>query len=1145
MLRSQNQGESVSSSNIAKSAIVLLLAVLLGAILYFENNIQDDLNDSFYQRLEQVHLAQNNIYLSEIDASRRFLYFLLDTPPIQGIARAEKNNGIDPQENTPLQVWRARLSTIFRSMLYSYDGLIQIRLLDAHTGLELVRVERQLGKVITVLDSKLQNKSQYDYFTQSLQLPERTIYSTSINLNKERGQIVVPFQPTKRFTLPTYDIDNDLFGILVINTNAEKMINKIVSQAPNTQKVIVLGEGDSFIYHPDFALRYSRDLNPDIDFRSRYQVQPWNNKLQLVEDKETNARFLALINEVEGVNVGSLKAKLVNLISFSIYQQSLNEKRLTTYSLLAVASGVFALIFFAFWQYTRSLQALDSTRAEFKAILDGASDGVLGFDKTLRLTSFNESATSFFNKLNNTKLRSEPQFLPDPVSAFIYANASKVLEGKEVESRSIKLTQSGQDNSWLSLNLSPIYGGKQVIQGVALFVEDITAQQEAETQLLLANERLENEVAERTKELVDARDKADKASEVKSAFISTISHEMRTPLNGILGSLNLVRKEPVTKHQQKYLEMMETSSTTLLSLINDVLDLSKIEAGKLEIDNEPFNPLSVIEHVALSMSTKAKEQEIIYIVDQLGLEYIELCGDAARVKQVVYNLLSNAIKFTKEGYVKLSATTELTDDTVWLKVAVEDTGVGIDKANHNKLFQSFSQESTNTANEFGGTGLGLSICKQLVEKMLGHIRFESEKHKGSAFWFELPFAKSQAKAINLPSFLAGKTVSVFCDTTVELDYMIKLITKFGGQHVDHARPSDICIATSKQAFSQVEQVASEFKKVILVGDELQHINDSDNIVHISAPVRLGEFVSVFDLNKAVTLQPSLKKSGEAVTLTGNLVAGCEFLVVDDNQINRIVAKGILEGQGAKVQFAVDGQDAINKLLLFEDQGVNFDAIFMDCNMPGMDGYQATRAIRQGQGGECFCNTTIIAMTASALAGEKERCLSAGMDEFVTKPVVIEQLFSVLESLNIYAKEDDSVLIQPFDFGNQDDEEVRQQLPISESEVIARLSGNYELLQQLYALFLQDSESKMQQLILSIKNSNCDATVKYSHYLKGQAGDLAAQKLFDVLDNIETYARNHQAGQCKSHLAAAQIEYENVLKFVKNRVAELEQQHAKS
>ncbi|MEJ6472753.1 ATP-binding protein [Pseudoalteromonas piscicida] len=1125
----------MSSSQIAKGAIILLLAVMLSAILYFENSIQDDLNESFYQRLEQVHSAQNNIYLGEIDASRRFLYFLLDTPPIQGIARAQKNNGIDPQENTELDVWRARLSTIFRSMLYSYDGLNQIRLLDAKTGLELVRAERQLGKVISVSDSKLQDKSQHDYFTHSLQLPERTIYSTPINLNREQGQIVVPFQPTKRFTLPTYDIDNELFGILIININAEKMIEKLSAQVPSMQKVILLGEDNSFIYHPEFALRYSKDLNPELNFQKLYDVQPWSNQLQLVEDKKTAESFLALINDVEGANFHNLKVQLVNLIPFAIYQQNLNEKRLTTYTLLAVACSVFALIFFAFWQYTQSLRTLDSTRAEFKAILDGASDGVLGFDMGLKLTSFNESAKHFFRQLNKSKVGHDSRFLPEPVHQFVERNASKVLLGEEVGATSLELNQSAQENKWLSLSLSPIYGGKQGIQGVALFVEDITDKKEAEAQLLGANERLEQEVKERTKELVDARDKAAKASEVKSAFISTISHEMRTPLNGILGSLNLVRKEPVTKHQRKYLEMMETSSTTLLSLINDVLDLSKIEAGKLDIDNEPFNPLSIIEHVALSMSAKAKEQGLTYILDQSGLEHIELCGDAARVKQVVYNLLSNAIKFTKKGHVKLTVSSEQLDDTVWLKVMVEDTGVGIEKSNHNKLFQSFSQESSNTSNEFGGTGLGLSICKQLIEKMLGHIRFESEKFKGSKFWFELPFSSVQTKPINVPKVLTGKKVSVSCSSELERDYIAKLIGKLGGEYIEDQLNSQLCIVTDETAFAQLPKAKNEFEKLILVGDELQHINDSDNILHLSDPIRLGEIVSLFDLTKAIRLQPSLKSSGEVTALTGNLVAGCHFLVVDDNQINRIVAKGILEGQGAKVSFAVDGQDAVNKLLLFEHQEVDFDAIFMDCNMPGMDGYQATRAIRQGQGGDRYKDSPIIAMTASALSGERERCLSAGMDEFVTKPVVVEQLFEVLETLNIHAKEDDSILIHPFETSDT----VPETVPIREGDLLERLSGDHGLLSKVYSLFLDDSNNQMQQLTMSIKNSNCEASARYSHALKGQAGDLSAESLFNVLDKIESHAQSHQPGQCKALLEQVQGEYEKVVMFAKTRIIELE------
>ncbi|PHI37801.1 hybrid sensor histidine kinase/response regulator [Pseudoalteromonas sp. GCY] len=1125
----------MSSSNIAKGAIALLLAVMVSAILYFENSIHRDLNESFYQRLEQVHSAQNSIYLGEIDDNRRFLYFLLDTPPIQGIARAEKNDGIDPQENTQLDVWRARLSTIFRSMLYSYEGINQIRLIDAHSGMEMVRVERQLGQVITVPDSKLQDKSQHDYYVQALQLSERTIYSTVINLNREHGKVVTPFQPTKRFTLPTYDIENDLFGVLVINTNAEKIVNRIVSQAPDIQKVMILGTDDSFIYHPEFSLRYSKDLNPEISFQTLYSVTPWFDKVQLLEEKQTGEQFLALISKVEGGNFNDLNVKLVNLISFSEYQQSLNEKRLTTYVLLAVACSVFALIFFAFWQYTSSLRVLDSTRAEFKAILDGASDGVLGFDTNLKLTSFNASAKHFFKQLNSSRLGSNSQFLPEAVHQFLFHYANLVLKGEMVESKSLQLDLNANETIWLSLSLSPIYAGNERIQGVALFVEDTTAKKEAEAQLVGANERLEQEVKERTKELVHARDKAAKASEVKSAFISTISHEMRTPLNGILGSLNLVRKEPVTKQQHKYLEMMETSSSTLLSLINDVLDLSKIEAGKLDIDNEPFNPLSVIEHVALSMSAKAKEQKIAYIVDQTGLEHIELCGDAARVKQIIYNLLSNAIKFTKKGHVKLSVTTEQLDDTVWLKVIVEDTGVGIEKANHSKLFQSFSQESASTSNEFGGTGLGLSICKQLVEKMLGHIHFESEKFKGSKFWFELPFSSAQTKPINVPEVLAGKTVSVLSKTKLESDTIAKLIAKCGGEYVEKGADSDICIITNEQDYIQVKSVKNQFEKLILVGDKLQHINDSDNIVHISDPLRIGEFVALFDLNKAIRLQPSLKKSGDTVALSGNLVTGCHFLVVDDNQINRIVAKGILEGQGAKVSFAVDGQDAVNKLLLFEHQEVDFDAIFMDCNMPGMDGYQATRAIRQGQGGDKYKDAIVIAMTASALAGEKERCLNAGMDEFVTKPVVVEQLFKVLDALGVHAKGDDSVLIHPFE--SEEEEQATQ--PINEADVLERLSGDKELLKKLYTLFLSDSENQMQQLRLSIKNSNCDASVSYSHALKGQAGDLAAETLFDLLDKIEAHAREHQAEQCKSHLEQAQSEYDKVVVFAKKRLSELE------
>ncbi|WP_440056327.1 ATP-binding protein (plasmid) [Pseudoalteromonas sp. T1lg65] len=1108
----------------AKFGIFALVLTLGSAILFFELSIKESLNKTISDSLEQASLSQQNAYKKAVDDNIRFLYFLVNTPPIQGIARALNNDGVDPKDGTETRIWKERLAVIFRSLLYSNGSLNQLRLIDAKSGLEMVKVYRNLEQVIIESERKLQDKSAYPYWHKAIQIPERSIYSGPINLNREFGKITIPIQPTKRFSTPVFDENNELFFVLVINANAQNMVESMALQGSVGKEFMILDAAQRFIYHPKQEFRFTADLKPEIHFEDVFSTSPWSNRLILLTERTTGTRFIAIFTKLYDSDLANSDTTIVNYLPLSHYTEMLNEKRLSTYLLLLFTVLVFSLVIYAFWKYAKGLQALDATKAEFKAILDGAADAVIGFAISGELTSFNESSRRFFAWVGERNLGKHASKFTSLPYEYLASCIEKLGSAQSIHPLESEL-ETPIGKIWAEFRVSPIYGSRNELVGVALFVEDATNRKEAEQQVLSAKNELEAQVEQRTKELVLARDKAAKASQVKSAFISTISHEMRTPLNGILGALNLLQKQPMNDVQAKYLEVMDTSSSALLALINDVLDLSKIEAGKLEIDLEAFNPLSVIEHVAMTMVTKAAEKNLVYFVDQTKLGHIELVGDASRVKQLIFNLVSNAIKFTKQGHVIIQASSYQKDNQVWLRVVVIDSGIGIDENNHSKLFQAFSQESASIANEFGGTGLGLSICAQLVMQMQGRINFDSKKGQGSKFWFELPFALETAKPLVVAPVLEGKTARVIgFDSHLE-DYISALIRLLSGQvtnqadsDIDIKQISEDSIATPTRA-----NVSIDKKKLEITLTQNNKVSDRDGTVSLKLPLRLAEFIAIFDKKQAQKLQTNLSNLPIANVCAEKQLTDKHYLVVDDNQINRIVAKGILESYGAKVSFAVDGQDAINKLLLLEHQGTELDAVLMDCNMPGMDGYQSTRAIRQGHGGDIYSQIPIIAMTASAMAGEKERCFSSGMDGFVSKPIVPAQLLSVLLST--------STELAERSVSEQHDD---NKLHVNEAASLKRLMDDELLLIEVYELFLQHGECFLEELNEAITARSHAKIAQLSHAFKGQAVDIGADYLAEYLAKLERAAKQCEPAIYDETLAQIQTEYGQVVFTVEGR-----------
>lgn len=495
-------------------------------------------------------------------------------------------------------------------------------------------------------------------------------------------------------------------------------------------------------------------------------------------------------------------------------------------------------------------------------------------------------------------------------------------------------------------------------------------------------------------ELDIARREALDASRIKSEFLSNMSHEIRTPLNGVIGFIRLLMKSNLTPRQEDYSKTILSSSESLLSIINDVLDFAKIEAGKLALDNMTLDLNHIIEDVLVMLAPSAHSRQI----DLVPLYYADvpdfIIGDTLRIKQVVTNLVNNAIKFTEKGQVIVRTSVEHDyGNSMMVKISVSDTGIGLTEEQKKALFKSFQQANTSTAREYGGTGLGLVISKKIVEQMSGDIGIESEYGTGSTFWFtmrvDLP---TQINRPDLPQNIINKTVVLYDTNPAMQSSLHHTIERYGISVVDATSIEnllDICQDNPAPdiaiiGFGQSSQVNHDLHRkisfivkdrniVTLVLSNVHEDNINLKLIERNASAYLSK---PFHTSKLIQIL-----CGEPTTAKDHFISeGCRILAVDDNSANLKLLQMLLEDMGIETVTATSGQMAIN---ILEKQ--TFDLIFMDIQMPGMDGLEATKIIRS-KINHPRVRIPVIALTAHAMANEKERLLKSGMDDYLTKPI---------------------------------------------------------------------------------------------------------------------------------------------------------------
>ncbi|MET0511839.1 MAG: response regulator [Thermoleophilaceae bacterium] len=775
-----------------------------------------------------------------------------------------------------------------------------------------------------------------------------------------------------------------------------------------------------------------------------------------------------------------------------------------------------------FVQRRRSEHALAESRDLLQAILDNASAAIYVKDLEGRFLLANE-AFSRLHGLSGPDLlgRTAIDVLPDGLGPSAHATDQQVVDGREAVESESELSVAGILETFLTLKF-PLLDSTGEPYGVCDISTNITDRKRSEV------------------ELARARDHALAATRMKSEFLANMSHEIRTPMNGLIGMTELLLETVLDPEQREYADLARSSSETLVSLVNDLLDLSKIEAGRLEMDSTDFRLGELVEDVCGLMSSRARKRGLqlsaLVEADTPGV----VCGDEVRVRQVLTNLVSNAVKFTHEGEVSVRVRhIAETEERVLVRFEVSDTGIGIQPAQLARLFDSFEQGDSSTTREYGGTGLGLTIARQLTELMGGEIGATSTADGGSVFHITIPFERSRIDPAELEAFQPRADLhgvrGLIADDSPTSRRVLLHHTQSWGMHVTLAEDGLEALAVMREAAQSgkpIQSVVADMNMPGLTGIELAREVRADpalratHLVMISSgvddraaarrvgfddylpkPVRRAALYEALDHQAPGAPPPSAAAVRDAPEPLAVAAHAALVLVAEDNEVNQLLAVRLLEKRGYRVDVADNGRDAVRAA-----SDGRYALVLMDCQMPELDGYAATRAIRSAEQ-DTGRHTPIVAMTAHSMRGDRERCLAAGMDDYLAKPLDSTAFAAALTRwvpldppLPTLAPAPQAAVQARTPAGPDSMSDDTAAVDADAFERLKAELGDSDVLPQLVELFKTHTPGRLDALRAAVESGDPVETRKTAHALTGSARTLAAGRMAALCRDLELQAK---------------------------------------
>ncbi len=1051
---------------------------------------------------------------------------------VAGYNRAVLGGGYDDEFKMAQSLWKKRIQLELSSLLEQRPEYLQIRFIGiADDGMEIVRVERNNTEIFNVPENKLQRKGQYDYVRKTKKLLQNEQFVSEVELNREFGRIVFPLQPVVRAAAPVYASDGKVFGVVVINVDFDKITSPFLRSPKNVAYIITDNKGD-YLFHRDKGRCFTRALGGDAGLKKDYP----DFDLLKKTDQEVDYR---------AINLPDISA---TLIVRYLYYDPLDPSK---YLLVGALTSHTVID-----QQARGFGQRLMTGVILVVIILSIAMAVLAAYLLRPIQSLTDAANRIASGDDDTAI---------PV---INRADELGLLAKSFNTMLAHLNQSRHDLRELA-------------------------------------DSLEEQVKERTLDLQAALEKAEVSAKIKSEFLATMSHEIRTPMNGVLGMLDLLAASRLNKEQQHRLKLARNSANALLNLINDILDFSKVEAGKLELEIIDFDLRAMLGDFAEAMAVQAQKKGLEVILDIKNIEESMVKGDPGRIRQLLTNLVGNSIKFTEQGniviFVELIQDV-LQKDQVQMRCKISDTGIGIPADKIEFLFDSFSQVDSSTTRKYGGTGLGLAIVKKICTLMGGDIKVSSEEGKGSCFEFDLYLQRSKTSQIVMPKFdVKTLNLLVVDDNAVNREVLCSQLEHWGISAVaaENAETAlNICEQRIKADIPFFDIALLDMQMPVMDGAELGRklkanrrfkamklvmmtsmnnrgdarffadmgfsayfpkpattqdlfgalavTGDAGNALEQAEPlithhylqgIHMAESQQKSDDNSDVETDVETAEEAESYSWPEQT----RILLVEDNKVNQLVAKGILKNLGLSVEIANNGQEALD---LLNESGVEtpYTLVLMDCQMPVLDGYEASSKIRSGGAGDRYLLLPVIAMTANSMAGDREKCLLAGMSDYLSKPVDSERLLDMLCKWIPGV----AVIKVMSETPHQQVEAVPANTDVSNSSqhnktihdwdkdaALKRFKGESRCLLPLIELFLEDMPQRMEELQQAIKARKMDQARIAAHTIKGVAANLSGLKLQAHAAQIEVSAKQENGSALEQQLPG-------LLKCYQFLVAQLQQ-----